>query len=241
MACIIEIKKKLNASIDKLLGGYRDTTHSYIQAQRRSKKINDRWSNLSRVEKYGNDRAKIDISERVFEKIANEALELQNKLDKEVTTELDIDTTEVKPDRDLFSELEETTSADGEEDHPIQAAYKKELEKTGSKPTVVLIRGTKAILNDNGTYDLIDPSNNTVMQRNMDLNTMKVVAPSKFLKPFDNKVYDDFVKYTMLHPYTEPLLAEKGIDINDIFDELGKITTESELDRIIGKILKNIC
>ena len=75
----------------------------------------------------------------------------------------------------------------------------------------------------------------------MDLNTMKVIAPSKFSKPFDNKVYDDFVKYTMLHPYTEALLAYKGIDINDIFDELGKIKTESELDRIIGKILKNIC
>jgi hypothetical protein len=242
MACIIAIKEELNNSIDKILGGYRDATHSYKEAQRRSKEINDRWSNLSRVDRFGDDRAKVDISDRVFEQVANEALEVQNQLDDELTSELDT-TEEIKDVVELPESKEETTVTEEniEEEYPIQTAYKEELEKTGSKPKVILIRGTKAILNDNGTYDIIDPSNNFILQKNIDLDTMQIVPSPDSFVPYDNKVFDDFVRNTMMHPYTEALLAEKGIDINDIFDQLGTISTKEELSNIIGKILKNIC
>ena len=61
MACIDVIKEDINNKIDEILGGYRDTSHSYKEAQVRSKEINDRWSNLSRVEKYGDDRGPYSV------------------------------------------------------------------------------------------------------------------------------------------------------------------------------------
>jgi len=128
-----------------------------------------------------------------------------------------------------------------EKEHPIQTAYKAHLEKNGNKPTVVVTRNTKAILNKNGTYDLIDPSNNSVMQKNMNLDTMKIVDAPVSSKPYNDKIFDNFVRGTLMQPYTEIMLAEKGIDINDVFDELSSIRTEDELNEIMAKILKSIC
>jgi hypothetical protein len=242
MACIIAIKEELNTSIDKILGGYRDGSHSYKEAQRRAKEINARWADLAQVKRFGSDIAKINISDRVFEQVVNEALETQNQLDDELNSELDADTEEIITEPELLKEdvITETVE-EVEEEYPIQTAYKEELAKTGSKPKVIIIKGSKAILNENGTYDIIDPSNNFTLQKNIDLDTMQIVPSPDSFVPYDNKVFDDFVRNTMMHPYTEALLAEKGIDINDIFDQLGTISTKEELDNIIGKILKNIC
>ena len=44
-----------------------------------------------------------------------------------------------------------------------------------------------------------------------------------------------------MHPYMETMLAERGIDISDVFDELNTIRTEDELNDIMAKILKSIC
>jgi hypothetical protein len=128
-----------------------------------------------------------------------------------------------------------------EQEHPIQIAYKKQLEINDTKPEIVITRNTKAILNKNGTYDLIDPSTNSVMQENMDLETMQIVEPPISLKPYSQKIFDNFVRDTLLNPYTEVMLAERGIDINDIFDELNNIRTEDELSKLMAKILKSIC
>ena len=407
MACILVIKEDINKSIDEILGGYRDATHSYKEAQRRSKEINDRWSNLSRVEKFGDNRAKVELSDTVFEKVANEALASQEDLTDEVNTLFDTDiveelTTGVKNPDEVFDEnpyevsnikpgvaelfesnpelssigtpeqysqyldtiftdskvkdivyhgtnkdFSEFVSGKGfwgnafyvttekgyansiaasrarqepgtskiikpllinanniefeedayainefpenidtiltnieggakiiyaiskpeqihilggkqdinnfkqyvdtisieqvEEEHPIQTAYKKELEKTGDKPKVIVTRNTKAILNDNGSYDLIDPSNNSVMQKNMNLDTMQIVEAPISIKPYDEKIFDSFVRDTLMHPYMETMLAERGIDISDVFDELNTIRTEDELNDIMAKILKSIC
>lgn len=249
MACILVIKEDINKKLDKILGGYRDTTHSYSEAQRRSKEINESWSNLSRVEKFGNDRAKVDISDAVFEKVANEALASQEDLTDEVNTLFDTDiveelTTDVKNPDEVFDENPEITTAEEEqveEEHPIQTAYKKELERTGDKPEIVITRNTKAILNNNGSYDLIDPSNNSVMQKNMDLDTMQIVDAPISIKPYDEKIFDSFVRNTLMHPYMETMLAERGIDISDVFDELNTIRTEDELSEVMAKILKSIC
>ena len=249
MACILVIKEDINKSIDEILGGYRDATHSYKEAQRRSKEINDRWSNLSRVEKFGDNRAKVELSDTVFEKVANEALASQEDLTDEIDTLFDTDiveelTTGVKNPDEVFDENPEITTAEEEqveEEHPIQTAYKNELAKTGDKPKVIITRNTKAILNDNGSYDLIDPSNNSVMQKNMNLDTMQIVETPISIKPYDEKIFDSFVRDTLLHPYTEIMLAERSIDINDVFDELNTIRTEDELSEVMAKILKSLC
>jgi hypothetical protein len=128
-----------------------------------------------------------------------------------------------------------------EQEHPIQIAYKKQLENNGTKPEIVITRNSKAILNKNGTYDLIDPSTNSVMQENMDLDTMQIVEPPISLKPYSQKIFDNFVRDTLLNPYTEVMLAERGIDINDVFDELNNIRTEDELSKLMAKILRSIC
>jgi len=128
-----------------------------------------------------------------------------------------------------------------EEESPIETAYKEELEKYGIKPKVIVIQGTKALLNPNGTYDLIDRSNNSTMQKNIDLDTMQIVAEPISIKPYNNKIFDNFVRGTLMNEYTDVLLANKGIDIADVFDELNTITTESELNKIMAKILKSIC
>lgn len=128
-----------------------------------------------------------------------------------------------------------------EEESPIETAYKEELEMRGVKPKVIVTQGTKAVLNPNGTYDLIDRSNNSTMQKNIDLDTMQIVAEPISIKPYNNKIFDNFVRGTLMNEYTEVLLANKGIDIADVFDELNTITTESELNKIMAKILKSIC
>ena len=416
MACIIEIKKDLNNSIDKILGGYRDGSHSYYEAQRRAKEINARWADLATVSRFGNDIAKIKISDSVFEKVANESFDSQKELESELDDELGapveestdevfdnniIDVSTIKPgvedlfefipdlvdigtqeqysqyldtifpnsrvkdiithlskvsniekfkinpntqgnfinsqvlgsgvyfaspdsidywsmelgfidditgtytknrnvyfailnskspeefqrnyiedndvkketdvvinqsrvtgkreeyvvkdpdiiyilgseqDKNNFKQYVDAISAEVvEEEHPIQTAYKAQLEKTGEKPKMIIITGTKAILNSNGTYDLVDPSNNTIMQKNMDLDTMEIIDVPDTSMPYDDEIFDNFVKNTLMHPYTEVMLAERGIDINDVFNELSVITTENELNEIMGKILKSVC
>jgi len=245
MACIIEIKKDLNNSIDKILGGYRDSSHSYYEAQRRAKEINARWADLATVSRFGNDTAKIKISDTVFEKVANESFdsqkELESELDDELGAPVEESTDEVFDTAPEIIESEESVIEKVEEEHPIQTAYKAQLEKTGEKPKMIIITGTKAILNSNGTYDLVDPSNNTIMQKNMDLDTMEIIDVPDTSMPYDDEIFDNFVKNTLMHPYTEVMLAERGIDINDIYDELSVITTENELNEIMGKILKSVC
>lgn len=245
MACIIEIKKDLNNSIDKILGGYRDGSHSYYEAQRRAKEINARWADLATVSRFGNDIAKIKISDTIFEKVANESFdsqkELESELDDELGAPVEESTDEVFDVAPEIIESEESVIEKVEEEHPIQTAYKAQLEKTGEKPKMIIITGTKAILNSNGTYDLVDPSNNTIMQKNMDLDTMEIIDVPDTSMPYDDKIFDNFVKNTLMHPYTEVMLAERGIDINDIYDELSVITTENELNEIMGKILKSVC
>jgi len=129
-----------------------------------------------------------------------------------------------------------------EEEYPIQTEYKKELEKTGKKPKSVIIGGSKAILNNiTGAYDITDLSGKIILLKNINLDTMELVKEPVSLKPYDQKAFNSFVNDTMLNLFTEEQLAYKGIDINDIFDELEVITTESELVKIMVKVLKNLC
>jgi hypothetical protein len=37
------------------------------------------------------------------------------------------------------------------------------------------------------------------------------------------------------------MLAERGTDISDVFDELNTIRTEDELSEVMAKILKSLC
>ena len=253
MACKLQIKEDLNTEIDKALGGYRNTTHSDFNAKRIIKEINDKYSNLAKSSTIDKDRVIIDISEKVFDSIVDEKYDAQLQIEDELAImsgEVDFDekdTSFYNDDEALFDQEnreEEDIEVDEEyiEEYPIQTEYKKELEKTGKKPKSVIIGGSKAILNNvTGAYDITDLSGKIILLKNIDLDTMELVEEPVSLKPYNQKAFNSFVNDTMLNLFTEEQLAYKGIDINDIFDELEVITTESELVKIMVKVLKNLC
>lgn len=253
MACKIQIKEDLNKEIDKKLGGYRDTTHSDFNARRIIKNINDEYPKLASKSVFDKDIVAINISEKILDNIVDEKYNAQLQIEKELAMmsgELDFDekdTSFYNGDEALFDQENKEDIfipevEDIEEEYPIQTEYKKELEKTGKKPKSVIIGGSKAILNNiTGTYDITDLSGKIILLKNINLDTMELVEEPVSLKPYDQKAYNSFVNDTMLNLFTEEQLAYKGIDINDIFDELEVITTESQLVKIMVKVLKNLC
>jgi muramoyltetrapeptide carboxypeptidase LdcA involved in peptidoglycan recycling len=253
MACKIQIKEDLNKEIDKKLGGYRDTTHSDFNARRIIKIINDEYPKLASESVFDKDIVAINISKKVFDSIVDEKYNAQLQIEKELAMmsgEIDFDerdTSFYNGDEALFDQENKEDIfipevVDIEEEYPIQTEYKKELEKTGKKPKSVIIGGSKAILNNiTGTYDITDLSGKIILLKNINLDTMELVEEPVSLKPYDQKAYNSFVNDTMLNLFTEEQLAYKGIDITDIFDELEVITTESQLVKIMVKVLKNLC
>jgi hypothetical protein len=258
MACKIQIKKDLNTEIDDKLGGYRNTTHSDFNAKRIIKDINDEYPNLASKSVFDKDKVAINISEKVLDSIVDEKYDAQLDIEEELAImsgerdfdEKDFDekdTSFYNDDEALFDQENKEDIfipevEDIEEEYPIQTEYKKELEKTGKKPKSVIIGGSKAILNNiTGTYDITDLSGKIILLKNINLDTMELVKEPVSLKPYDQKAFNSFVNDTMLNLFTEEQLAYKGIDINDIFDELEVITTESELVKIMVKVLKNLC
>jgi muramoyltetrapeptide carboxypeptidase LdcA involved in peptidoglycan recycling len=256
MPCKTQIKIDLNKEIDKKLGGYRDTTHSDFMAKEFLTNINNKYPNLASISVFDKDRVVINISEKVFNSIVDEKYDAQLKIEEELAImsgEVDFDekdTSFYNGDEALFDQEnkedifipEVEDIAEVEEEYPIQTEYKKELEKTGKKPTSVIIGGSKAILNNiTGTYDITDLSGKIILLKNINLDTMELVEEPVSLKPYDQKAFNSFVNDTMLNLFTEEQLAYKGIDITDIFDELEVITTESQLVKIMVKVLKNLC
>lgn len=253
MACKIQITEDLNKEIDKKLGGYRDTTHSDFNARRIIKNINNEYPKLASESVFDKDIVIINISKKIFDNIVDEKYNAQLQIEKELAMmfgELDFDekdTSFYNGDEALFDQENKEDIfipevEDIEEEYPIQTEYKKELEKTGKKPKSVIIGGSKAILNNiTGTYDITDLSGKIILLKNINLDTMELVKEPVSLKPYDQKAYNSFVNDTMLNLFTEEQLAYKGIDINDIFDELEVITTESQLVKIMVKVLKNLC
>lgn len=253
MACKIQIKKDLNKEIDKKLGGYRDTTHSDFMAKEFLKNINDEYPNLASISVFDKDKVAINISEKILDNIVDEKYDAQLKIEEELAMmsgEIDFDekdTSFYNGDEALFDQENKEDIfipevEDIEEEYPIQTEYKKELEKTGKKPKSVIIGGSKAILNNvTGAYDITDLSGKIILLKNINLDTMELVKELVSLKPYDQKAFNSFVNDTMLNLFTEEQLAYKGIDITDIFDELEVITTESQLVKIMVKVLKNLC
>jgi hypothetical protein len=258
MACKLQIKEDLNTEIDKALGGYRNTTHSDFNAKRIIKDINDEYPNLASKSVFDKDKVAINISEKVLDSIIDEKYDAQLDIEEELAImsgerdfdEKDFDerdTSFYNDDEALFDQEnreEEDIEVDEEyiEEYPIQTEYKKEFEKTGKKPKSVIIGGSKAILNNiTGAYDITDLSGKIVLLKNINLDTMELIEEPVSLKPYNQKAFNSFINDTMLNLFTEEQLAYKGIDINDIFDELEVITTESELVKIMVKVLKNLC
>jgi hypothetical protein len=253
MACKIQIKEDLNKEIDKKVGGYRDTTHSDFNAERILKDINNEYPKLASKSVFDKDIVAINISEKVLDSIVDEKYDAQLQIEEELAMmsgEVDFDERDISfynGDEALFDqenreEIDIEVDEEYIEEYPIQTEYKKEFEKTGKKPKSVIIGGSKAILNNvTGVYDITDLSGKIILLKNIDLDTMELVEEPVSLKPYNQKAFNSFVNDTMLNLFTEEQLAYKGIDINDIFDELEVITTESELVKIMVKVLKNLC
>jgi len=110
-----------------------------------------------------------------------------------------------------------------------------------NKFIVSLPTGTRTwIRNSRNLYDLVD--NNTILLRNVNMETGLVEKQST--TPVDESkrkaLIDQFTNLRATMPIDE-ILAEKGIDANDVLLNLQKAKTQEDLLKIETEILKKLC
>lgn len=110
-----------------------------------------------------------------------------------------------------------------------------------NKFIVSLTTGTRTwIRNSRNLYDLVD--NNTILLRNVNMETGLVEKQST--TPVDESkrkaLIDQFTNLRATMPIDE-ILAEKGIDANDVLLNLQKAKTQEDLLKIETEILKKLC
>jgi len=107
------------------------------------------------------------------------------------------------------------------------------------------IAGQRAwVLNNMKLYDLVDKTTDTIMLRNMNMFTGDIVEEIPSNKPVNRKQLINFEKQLSsgITSYRlDQILAEKGIDINDVYGAIEKVETQAQLNNLINKILKAIC
>jgi hypothetical protein len=123
-------------------------------------------------------------------------------------------------------------------------AFNAEVTKQGKLPTEFIVDQRKWVLNNMKLYDLVDKSTGMMFMKNMNMFTGAQVQEIPSNKPVNRKQLINFTKQLSsgITSYKlDQILAEKGIDINDVYGAIEKITTQDQLNNLINKILKAIC
>ncbi len=93
-------------------------------------------------------------------------------------------------------------------------------------------------------YNLVDKNTGDIFMRNMSMFTGKIVEETTLGAPVNQKQLYNFTKQLAsgVKEYKlNELLALKGISIDEIYDDISKVTTQSQLNDLIYKIIKAIC
>jgi hypothetical protein len=141
-------------------------------------------------------------------------------------------------------EVETDTTEEPEINKNIEAFNAEMVNNKGRMPKEFIVGPSKWVLNNMNLYDLVDKNNDSILMKNMNMFTGDIVEEIKLEKPVNQKQLFNFTKQLAsgVKEYKlDQLLALKGIDIEDVYGAINKLTTQDQLNNLINKILKAIC
>lgn len=128
---------------------------------------------------------------------------------------------------------------------PSLAVYDEAKRILGKKPDSFVAGRSSWVLNSKGLYNLVDINNrNNVFLRDMDMETGKLVTEEDTSGPVDPKKLEREINYfnsLVVNEQLDEVLAELGIDIFDVIDDLENAKTNKEFDKIMSDIRKKLC
>ena len=128
---------------------------------------------------------------------------------------------------------------------PSMAVYDEAKRILGKKPDSFVAGRSSWVLNSKGLYNLVDMNNSrSVFLRDMDMETGKLVTEEDNSGPVDPKKVEREMKYfnsLVVNEQLDEVLAELGIDIFDVIDDLENAKTNKEFDKIMSDIRKKLC
>ena len=128
---------------------------------------------------------------------------------------------------------------------PSLAMYDEAKRLLGKKPDSFVAGRSSWVLNSKGLYNLVDINNSrSVFLRDMDMETGKLVIEEDNSGPVNPKKLEREMKYfnsLVVNEQLDEVLAELGIDIFDVIDDLENAKTNKEFDKIMSDIRKKLC
>jgi len=155
-------------------------------------------------------------------------------------------------DNPLLAEIEydEKYNQSQSEDTPLiekdMVVFQEQVDKSGKLPKEFITENRKWVLNNMYLYDLVDKKTGAIFLKDMNMLTGKIEEFETLIlqKPVNQKQLFNFTKQVMNavdNFKLDQILALKGINIEDIYEEISKVTTQNKLNEVINKILKSIC
>ena len=135
------------------------------------------------------------------------------------------------------------------ENNPAIAAFNQELIKTnGIPPKVFTFQNgpytNKYVLTKNNLYNLVDKDNGSIFVSNINLQTGEIVNDDLPSTPVDKQKVERYIndlKKQIKDFRIDEILADKGIDINEVIDNLENVSTEDQFNEIASELIKNMC
>jgi hypothetical protein len=154
----------------------------------------------------------------------------------------------VKPLGEIKEVLGANQSLDPE-NNPAIAAFNQELIKTnGIPPKVFTFQNgpytNKYVLNKNNLYNLVDKDNGSIFVANINLQTGEIVNDDLPSTPVDKQKVERYInnlRKQIINFRIDLILADKGIDIKVVIDNLENVSTEDQFNEIASELIKNMC
>ena len=154
----------------------------------------------------------------------------------------------VKPLGEIKEVLGANQSLDPE-NNPVIAAFNQELTRTNGVPPKVFIFENgpyinKYVLNKNNLYNLVDKDNGSIFVADINLQTGAIISDDLPSTPVDKQKVERYInslRKQIKDFRIDEILADKGIDINEIIDNLENVSTVDEFDEIASELIKNMC
>ena len=135
------------------------------------------------------------------------------------------------------------------ENNPVIGLFNEELVRTnGVYPKEFIYESSegtnKYVLSENNLYNLVDIDTGSIYLRNIDLTTGNIVSDVLPQTPVGKDSITKFINTlnSQIKEYRiDIVLANKGIDVNEIIDRAENVNSEEELNELRIIINKNLC
>ena len=135
------------------------------------------------------------------------------------------------------------------ENNPVIGLFNEELARTnGVYPKEFIYESSegtnKYVLSENNLYNLVDIDTGSIYLRNIDLTTGNIVSDPLPQTPVGKDSITKFIDTlnSQIKEYRiDIVLANKGVDVNEIIDRAENVNSEEELNELRILINKNLC